>query len=168
MFVAGAARGALGFHDAAVLEKVGDAGAHAAPFFDGERLDRAGRADLRAMRAVIGTERDGEVLIGLEKTGESVRGDRGSQNLVRAVRDAEVAGGAAALEMGERCRAGREHGAFVRLGESAIGWGWIVAGEHDGGHGERGLDEAAALHGWQGLWREICAAALQRDSTAFA
>ena len=60
-----------------------------------------------------------EILIGLEETGESVGGDRWAEHLFRAVGHAELAGGAVALEMGERFRAGRQDGLFVVLGERA-------------------------------------------------
>ena len=99
MLRAGTTGGSFGFDHAEILKKLHRARAHRAALLNTDRLDGASRADLRAVRTIVGTERHAEVLIGLQKSGKPMSGDRWDQHLIRAIRHAQMAGGAAALEM---------------------------------------------------------------------
>lgn len=118
MLRTGAARGPLGFDHTTILKKLSYSGADQATFFDGDRLNGTGRADFRAVRAVVGAKRGIEVLIRLKKSSETVFPDRWSEDLVRTMGDTQLACGAVALEVGEGLRAGWQNRFFVVLGES--------------------------------------------------
>ena len=54
-----------------------------------------------------------EVLVWLQESGQAVLRDRWSEHLVRAVRHAQLAGRAEVLEMLQRTRSWRQHGALI-------------------------------------------------------